>query len=218
MNEPMKLQLLKPLILLSSVTLGIGITAPTITITPQIGEFTGDLSWVIEHFYPDKLAPKTYSVIGTIGLIIKRDWLLGVGLIVFSIIFPVTKLGFYWLSASGPAGKSRARTFLGGIERFGKFSMAEVFLLALIMLFIKDLPGMGAKLHYGIYVFSASVILSLLISILMPKNPAEETAELEAEESTEEDTAEPEAAEEKSAEPGEATEGGAAGPEAGNPA
>ena len=171
MNEPMKLQLLKPLILLSSVTLGIGITAPTITITPQIGEFTGDLSWVIEHFYPDKLAPKTYSVIGTIGLIIKRDWLLGVGLIVFSIIFPVTKLGFYWLSASGPTGKSRARTFLGGIERFGKFSMAEVFLLALIMLFIKDLPGMGAQLHYGIYVFSASVILSLLISILMPKAP-----------------------------------------------
>ena len=176
MKEPMKLQLLKPLILLSSVTLGIGITAPTITITPEITEFTGDLSWVVEYLYPEKLASRTYSVIGTIGLIIEKDLLLGVGLIVFSILFPVTKLGFYWLSAGGPAGKSRARSFLGGIERFGKFSMAEVFLLALIMLFIKELPGMGAQLHYGIYVFSASVILSLLISILMPKNPAEEPA------------------------------------------
>ena len=165
----MKLQLLKLLILLSSVTLGIGITAPTITITPEINEFTGDLSWVIELLYPEKLAPKTYSVIGTIGLIIKKDWLLGTGLIAFSILFPVTKLGFFWLSVSGPAGKSLVRSFLGGIERFGKFSMAEVFLLALIMLFIKELPGMGAQLHYGIYVFSASVILSLVISILMPK-------------------------------------------------
>ena len=167
----MKLQLLKPLILLSSATLGIGITAPTITITPEIGEFTGDLSWVIEHLYPEKLASRTYSIIGTIELIIRKDGLLGAGLIAFSIIFPVTKLGFYWLSASGPVGKSGARSFLGGIERFGKFSMAEVFLLALIMLFIKDLPGMGAQLHYGIYVFSASVILSLLVSILMPKKP-----------------------------------------------
>ena len=171
MKEPMKLQLLKLLILLSSVALGIGITAPTITITPEIGEFTGELSWVIELLHPEKLAPKTYSVIGTIGLIIKKDWLLGTALIVFSILFPVTKLGFYWLSINSPAGKSRARSFLRGIDRFGKFSMAEVFLLALIMLFIKDLPGMGAKLHYGIYVFSASVILSLLISILMPKAP-----------------------------------------------
>ena len=171
MKEPMKLQLLKLLILLSSVALGIGITAPTITITPEIGEFTGEFSWVIEHLYPEKLAPKTYSVIGTIGLIIKKDWLLGAALIVFSILFPVTKLGFYWLSINSPAGKSRARSLLRGIDRFGKFSMAEVFLLALIMLFIKDLPGMGAKLHYGIYVFSASVILSLLISILMPKAP-----------------------------------------------
>jgi len=183
MTEPMKLQLLKLLILLSSVTLGVGITAPTITITPEIGEFTGELSWVVEHLYPEKLAPKTYSVIGTIGLIIKKDWLLGTGLIVFSILFPVTKLGFFWLSVSGPAGKSRARSFLGGIERFGKFSMAEVFLLALIMLFIKELPGMGAQLHYGIYVFSASVILSLLISILMPKKdlqPAGKTSEEDA--------------------------------------
>ena len=169
MKEPMKLQLLKLLILLSSAALGIGITAPTITITPEIGEFTGEFSWVIEHLYPEKLAPKTYSVIGTIGLIIKKDWLLGAALIVFSILFPVTKLGFYWLSINSPAGKSRARSFLRGIDRFGKFSMAEVFLLALIMLFIKELPGMGAQLHYGIYVFSASVILSLLISILMPK-------------------------------------------------
>ena len=73
MKEPMKLQLLKLLTLLSSAALGIGITAPTITITPEIGEFTGEFSWVIEHLYPEKLAPKTYSVIGTIGLIIKKD-------------------------------------------------------------------------------------------------------------------------------------------------
>ena len=78
--------------------------------------------------------------------------------------------------------------------------MAEVFLLALIMLFIKELPGMGAQLHYGIYVFSASVILSLVISILMPKKDLQPTERTSKEEATE-----PEAGEE-GAEPEDATE------------
>ena len=179
----LSLPILKFLILLSSVALGVGMTAPTITITPG----AGDLTPLIELLAPDELDTRSYSIIGMIGKLIEaEDWFLAVTLFIFSILFPTTKLGFYWLSATRPTGRESSRRFLKGIDHFGKFSMAEVFLLALTIFALKDLPGgTGVQIQYGFYVFFPSVLLSLLISIAMGKTtqgPSKNEAEEEEEE------------------------------------
>ena len=63
----------KILIILSSIFLGIGLVAPTMTIIPQAGE----LSWIIEIFDPESMLPVTYSIIGIIiELANSMEWLL----------------------------------------------------------------------------------------------------------------------------------------------
>ena len=164
--------MLKFSIVVASIALGIGITAPTITITPGAGELTA----LVELLSPGELEPRTYSIARVIqALFDGGDYFLAVALAVFSIIFPIVKLGFYWVSADGgtPGGGWK---FLRGIDRLGKFSMAEVFLLALTAFALKDLPGdTMVQIRYGFYVFFAAVLLSLLISACLrrQRNPPE---------------------------------------------
>ncbi|MEE3052793.1 MAG: paraquat-inducible protein A [Planctomycetota bacterium] len=184
MNLP--LPTLKFAIIVSSVALGIGITAPTITITPGAGELTP----LVELLTPQELEPRTYSILGFIKDLFEGgsygDCFLGVALLIFSIIFPAAKLGFYWLSICGDGSWRSPWKLLEGIDRFGKFSMAEVFLLALIVFAVKTLPG-GSKadLEYGTYVFFASVLLALLISISIKKGPPTKPAPEKQEEPAE---------------------------------
>ena len=165
---------LKFAILVASIALGIGITAPTITITPGAGELTP----LVKLLSPNELLPQTYSILGVIqALFLGGDYFLASALGIFSILFPITKLGFYWLSASESIWKGPWK-FLRGVDKLGKFSMAEVFLLALTAFALKDLPGdTMVSLQYGFYVFFASVLSSLLISAVLrkkarPKDPS----------------------------------------------
>ena len=163
---------LKFSIIVSSVALGIGMTAPTITITPGAGELTP----LVELLSPQELEPRSYSIIGVIEKLYDGgDWFLAGALSIFSIFFPVTKLGFYWLSVRGTGAWKSPWGILEGVDRFGKFSMAEVFLLALTAFALKDLPGDSrVQVEYGFYVFFASVLLGLLISVSIKKSPPTE--------------------------------------------
>lgn len=156
-------------IIASSVALGIGMTAPTITITPGAGELTP----LVELLSPQELEPSSYSIIGVIEKLFDGgDWFLAAALFIFSIIFPITKLGFYWLSVSSPGTWESPWKILEGVDHLGKFSMAEVFLLALTAFALKDLPGDSrVQVEYGFYVFFASVLLGLLISAGIGKKP-----------------------------------------------
>lgn len=189
MNHPVPM--LKIAILTSAVALGIGVTAPTITINPGAGGFT---FWV-ELFAPQELTPKSFSILGVIGALFKAgDLFLAIVLATFSLLFPISKLGFYWLSTSQGGALPGSLGFMKGVDRLGKFSMAEVFLLALIAFTFKALPGdTSVRIEYGAYVFFTSVISSLIISIIIGKNAPAQSPGLPqekepVEEESEEDT------------------------------
>ena len=75
---------LKFSIIVSSVALGIGMTAPTITITPGAGELTP----LVELLSPQELEPRSYSIIGVIEKLYDGgDWFLAGALSIFSIFF-----------------------------------------------------------------------------------------------------------------------------------
>ena len=156
--------------LISAVLLGFGLSAPTLTIHPRAGEFT----WLIEIFSPEELVPTTYSILGVIGKLLDGgDMFLGVILGLFSVVFPVCKLSLYWVVAGCGPELGRASGLLKWTHRAGKFSMAEVFALALMVVVVRALPGdTTASLEWGAYVFVGSVIGAIFVSFDLDKTSA----------------------------------------------
>ena len=149
------------LIACSSLLLGLGLIGPTLTIFPK----AGDLTWFIKIIAPEELAVSTFSILGVIQKLFKtNDIFLAVILALFSVFSPILKLSFYW-HATGLKDSKKFNSTLQIIHYVGKFSMAEVFALALIIVVIKSFPGGStAQLEWGAYLFTFSIICSMLVS------------------------------------------------------
>ena len=153
----------KLLIILSSIFLGVGLVAPTMTIVPKAGELT----WLIEILEPESMLPVTYSIVGIIiELANSMEWLLVIVLTFFSILFPVTKLYFFWATSCESRENSNIEWMASIVGKLSKFSMAEVFVLSLVLVSLKTLPGgTNVKLEFGCMIYLLSVIFSTLSSI-----------------------------------------------------
>jgi paraquat-inducible protein A len=155
----------RALIVASAVLLGAGLAGPCMAIEPAFGALDG---WV-RLLKPAMARPTQYSVFGGISTLIHNGSVaLGLLLLAFSVIFPTLKLG---VMAAATADLARGRP-AGPLMRFahhaGKFSMLDVFVVGLIVLAIKGLPG-GSRvtLGWGVIVFSASVLLSIVAALLV---------------------------------------------------
>ena len=153
----------KLLIILSSIFLGVGLVAPTMTIVPKAGELT----WLMEILDPESMLPVTYSIVGIIiELANSMEWLLVIVLTFFSVLFPVTKLYFFWAASCGSRRNSNIGKIASIVGKLSKFSMAEVFVLSLVLISLKTLPGgTDVQLEFGCMIYLLSVILSTLSSL-----------------------------------------------------
>lgn len=135
--------------------LGVGLFAPAFTVTPRLEPHDELARWL--GLLDD---PATYSLAGGIRrLVLDGHAALGVLLFLFSVAFPVAKLALVRAALregrSGPVHRWLART--------SKFSMADVFVLALVVVAAKTFPGgTTVDLHYGAYVFAAAALASTL--------------------------------------------------------
>ncbi len=152
----------KILIILSSMFLGIGLVAPTMTIIPKAGE----LSWIMEIFDPESMLPVTYSIVGIIiELANSMEWLLVAVLTFFSVLLPITKLYLFWAASCDFSEISNIEWIASIVGKLSKFSMAEVFVLSLVLISLKTLPGgTDVKLEFGCMIYLLSVIFSTLSS------------------------------------------------------
>lgn len=138
--------LLSLTILTASVCLALGITLPIIKLT-KFG------IWTTEH-----------SLISTVSVLISEGQkFLGIVVLVFSIVLPVTKLLYLLLvSTLPPAEIARQATRLRALEWLGKWSMHDVLVLALTIFFVKSQGVYDAASLNGVYFFTAAVILMIL--------------------------------------------------------
>jgi paraquat-inducible protein A len=145
-------------VLACGICLGVGLAAPCITITPRLGEFTG----IIGFLKPSSLEPKTFSVVGSIVTLFREgEVLVATVIFLFSVIFPLAKLLVLAQFALAPEGKKHGRATL---EWFGKYSMVDVFVVALVVLAVKNLPGGSlVRLRYGIVAFGTAAVLSMFL-------------------------------------------------------
>ena len=133
-------------ILAASVCLALGITLPILKLTTFA-------FWTTEH-----------SLLSTVGVLLSdHQTFLGMVVLIFSIILPVTKLLYLLLvSTLPPADIVRHSRRLRALEWLGKWSMHDVLVLALTIFFIKSQGVYDAASLNGVYFFTAAVALMIL--------------------------------------------------------
>lgn len=125
-----------------------------------------------------------YSVLASIAAVAEHGnaWLAAV-LVLFSVVLPTLKLLTTVLIGIGvdrlPAGPRRQ---LGAAcHRFGKYSMLDVFVIAVFIVAFKIQGIVSAELDYGFYVFMGAILVSILSSaMLVSVMPETEAAMVES--------------------------------------
>jgi uncharacterized paraquat-inducible protein A len=139
------------------VLLGVGLFAPCMTVTPRAGPLEGLGRWLglVDE-------PRTYSVVsGVLRLISGGNVAIGIVLLLFSVLFPMAKLVIL-RGAIADAAAGRAHEFA---SRFGRYSMADVFVVALIVVVSRSFPGgTTVDVRWGAFAFAAAAVLSLLLA------------------------------------------------------
>ena len=136
----------------SLALLAVGLSMPVITLKKV-------------YFWSD-----TYSILSGIKLLwMQHDYILAAILFFFSIVFPFTKLiGLFAIWAMPLTPKERG----GGLDWLGilgKWSMLDVFVAAVTIVIVKFGKVTEARAQPGLYVFTAAIMLSMLLTVLIER-------------------------------------------------
>ncbi len=84
---------------------------------------------------------------------------------IFSVLFPLIKIGLlFYLQFSTRLWQSQHEKLIHGLDVVGKWSMLDVFVVAILLVSIKLGPMADVTVHYGIYLFAAAIIMMMLLS------------------------------------------------------
>jgi paraquat-inducible protein A len=84
-------------------------------------------------------------------------------ILIFSIVFPLVKLVLLFRLWNGRVRNgSGYEKLMRWMAQYGKWSMLDVFVAALLIVTVKLGAVAHVKVHYGLYAFAASVILTML--------------------------------------------------------
>jgi len=141
--------LLNLLLLLALALLVIGVSAPLLSLEKM-------------YFFEN-----TVTLISTVkGLFIQKDWFLFIVIGVFSLCIPVIKIaGLVLILNMEYAKNSILDKTLHIIELVGKWSMLDVFVVALLLVSVKLGVLAKVEVHYGLYAFATSVLITMSISV-----------------------------------------------------
>jgi len=111
---------------------------------------------------------QVYSIVATVrALLENRDFALMAIVAGFSILFPMWK---YWVCLRFLFGNLRpdaAMRLLHAIRLLGKWSMLDVFVIAMLIVIIKVDGLVEVKSSIGLYYFGGSVITSMVLTSLL---------------------------------------------------
>ena len=145
---PAQARRLRRFILLAAALLLVGLVAPIITLKKFV------------------LVENTFSVLsGVVELLQNGQIFLFLLLTGFSILLPILKLGvLYRLVSRREALQDRGRKLLHWMHLYGKWSMLDVFVVAVLVVAVKLGAIVDVEMRYGLYAFAASVLLTMFIT------------------------------------------------------
>jgi len=139
---------LRWLVLVAVVLLLVGLVAPIITLRKFV------------------LVENTFSVLsGVIELLQNGQIFLFLLLTGFSVVLPILKLGLlYRLVSRNAATQDMGRKLLHWMHLYGKWSMLDVFVVAVLVVAVKLGAIVDVEMRYGLYAFAGSVLLTMFIT------------------------------------------------------
>lgn len=108
---------------------------------------------------------KPYSLFTSVDMMWSSGlYVLAILVVGFSVVFPFAKLAtLAWVAAAPDPGLDpRRRRWLAAVERLGKWSMLDVFLVCLILTLTSGQLMVGARPLVGIPLFVAAILLSMI--------------------------------------------------------
>jgi len=91
-------------------------------------------------------------------------------LFLFSVLFPLIKLVLmFYLHVTTKISQRNHKKLISFLELVGKWSMLDVFVVAILLVTIKLGPMANVTVHYGLYLFAGAIILMMFISHIMHK-------------------------------------------------
>jgi len=130
----------------------------------------------LEKFY---VFSNTISLLSALQQLAKEaEWGLFVLVGTFSVVFPILKSLILLLVWNfDPSYGERHRRHLQWLSNYSKWSMLDVFVVALLVVSVKLGSLAEAHVEGGIYAFAASVVLTMLLSAWIGAHAAESSAE-----------------------------------------
>lgn len=133
---------------LASILLAIGLVTPIVTLKQLL------------------LFETTFSVVsGVVQLLTEGQWFLFLLISGFSIAIPVLKLSLlYRLVSSRQISGDRLHRYLHWMHVYGKWSMLDVFVVAVLVVVVKLGAIASVQMEPGLYAFAASVLLTMFVT------------------------------------------------------
>ena len=133
------------LLFLATVFLGAGLSMPLMNVEKM-------MFWKNE-----------YSVLtGVTGLFNDREYFLSAILFFFCIVFPIVKLFTLWILWQFQCAEDMRNRILEWLAILGKWSMLDVFVVAILIVAVKLGPMANVEPRQGVYIFSVAIILSIM--------------------------------------------------------
>lgn len=111
-----------------------------------------------------------YSVVtGIIGLFEDEEYLLAAVILFFSLVFPVTKLALLAVVWWWPMTHGQRFSVLRWLGFLGKWSMLDVFLVAILVVAAKLGSLASVEPRAGVYVFGFAILLSMLTTFYVER-------------------------------------------------
>jgi paraquat-inducible protein A len=147
-NHPGAAMRLKVILWITSALLGVGLFAPIITLHKFV------------------LIENTFSVIsGVIELFREGQFFLFFIITGFSIVLPLLKIVLLnTVLSSKDNNPKNIRMYLHWMHTFGKWSMLDVFVVAILVVSVKLGAIASVEMRYGLYAFTAAVVLKMYVT------------------------------------------------------
>lgn len=102
---------------------------------------------------------------GVVALWHQQEYLLAAVLFIFCIVFPLVKLAALALIWFVRLADHQRTAVLHWLEVLGKWSMLDVFVVAILIVLVKLGPLAQVEPRSGVYVFAAAILCSMLLTV-----------------------------------------------------
>jgi len=145
---PLESKALLVLLVITAIMLAVGLSAPILT---------------LEKFF---IIENTFSIFsGLLQLLEEGRIFLFVIISLFSVVMPIIKLGVLFRLLGSTVGSSETlHRYLHLMHQYGKWSMLDVFVVALLVVAVKLGAVASVETHYGLYAFGSAVLLTMAIT------------------------------------------------------